>query len=191
MPNLAVALNAWARLACYPRGSFYPLNNHASTRSERVTLSCFRNCSTCMSISKARLCQYTLQFVSIELERTFELLRYFLVRNRPSQTAHQTLSLSRLHGIRLELISCKGGITLVTPLQLALKFQSLPPILYKRKTNSTSSCSKAPRGLFVLVWVGRIFTAISMFAGSSIKTVPISLHLSCGTPIKRRGISLP
>ena len=32
-----------------------------------------------------------------------------------------------------------------------------------------SSYSKAPRGLFVLLWVGRIFTAISISPGHSLR----------------------
>ena len=41
---------------------------------------------------------------------------------------------------------------------LAHLLQSLPPILHKLKLEPMSSCSKAPRGLFVLLRVTRIFT---------------------------------
>jgi hypothetical protein len=92
VPNLAVAVNARARLACYPQRNFYPLNNHASICNERVTKPYFRNCSTCMSHSKATLCLYTLLLISIQDEVTLGILRYILVRHRPSETAHQTLS---------------------------------------------------------------------------------------------------
>src|SRR6266702_3510674 len=34
VPNLAVDVNSWARSACYPRGSFYPLSHTPSTRRE-------------------------------------------------------------------------------------------------------------------------------------------------------------
>ncbi len=43
VPNLAVAVNAWARLACYPRGNFYLLIFPLSTKEGRFTNSCFRN----------------------------------------------------------------------------------------------------------------------------------------------------
>src|SRR5579884_780081 len=33
VPNLAVDVNSWARSACYPRGSFYPLSHTPSTRA--------------------------------------------------------------------------------------------------------------------------------------------------------------
>ena len=47
-----------------------------------------------------------------------------------------------------------------------------------------SSCSKAPRGLFVLLRVGRIFTAISISPGPSLRH-----HSSCYTV--RAGRNLP
>ncbi len=84
---------------------------------------------------------------------TFGRLRYFLGGDRPSQTAHQTLSQNRL-----EAKSKKGGISRATPLKLAFELQSLPPILHKVNHDSMPSCSKAPRGLFVLLRVTRIFT---------------------------------
>ena len=93
VPNLAVDVNSWARLACYPRGSFYPISYGLSTQSRRITLPDFRLCSTCRSRSQAPLCQYTLKVISIHLEGTFGRLRYCLGGDRPSQTAHQTMSL--------------------------------------------------------------------------------------------------
>ena len=45
--------------------------------------------------------------------------------------------------------------------------QSLPPILHRRAQRPTPGCSKAPRGLFVLPRVGRIFTASSISPGPS------------------------
>ena len=38
----------------------------------------------------------------------------------------------------------------------------LPPTLHSLKPNARPSCSKAPRGLFVLAHLGRVFTAISI-----------------------------
>ena len=102
VPNLAVDVNSWARLACYPRGSFYPLSHGPSTRNRRITLTDFRLCSTCRSHSQARLCQYTLQVISIHLERTFVRLRYSLGGDRPSQTAHQAGS-PNFNGVRITI----------------------------------------------------------------------------------------
>ena len=96
VPNLAVDMNSWARLACYPRGSFYPLSHDPSTRRRRITKPDFRPCSTCRSRSQAPFCLYTLWLVSIQPEGTFGRLRYSLGGDRPSQTAHLTLSLPGL-----------------------------------------------------------------------------------------------
>ena len=57
--------------------------------------------------------------ISVRAEETFGRLRYSLGGDRPSQTAHQTLSLYRIHGTRLEIQFVKGGIPKVTPLKLA------------------------------------------------------------------------
>ena len=101
VPNLAVDMNSWARLACYPRGSFYPISHGPSTRNRRITLPDFRLCSTCRSHSQAPLCQCTLQVISIHPEGTFGRLRYLLGGDRPSQTAHLAGS-PDFDGIRAE-----------------------------------------------------------------------------------------
>ncbi len=92
VPNLAVDVNSWARLACYPRGNFCPLSYGPSTRNRRITKPDFRLCSTCWSCSQAPLCLYTLRLVSIQPEGTFGRLRYLLGGDRPSQTAYLKLS---------------------------------------------------------------------------------------------------
>ena len=101
VPNLAVDVNSWARSACYPRGSFYPISHGPSTRYRGITLPDFRPCSTCRSHSQAPLCQCTLQVISIHLEGTFGRLRYALGGDRPSQTAHQAGS-PDFNGVRAE-----------------------------------------------------------------------------------------
>ena len=103
VPNFAVDVNSWAKLACYPRGSFYPLIYGPSTRYRRVTLPDFRLCSTCRSHSQAPLCQCTPQVISIHLEGTFGRLRYALGGDRPSQTAHQAGS-PDFYGVRAKII---------------------------------------------------------------------------------------
>jgi hypothetical protein len=55
VPNIAVDMNSWAILACYPRGSFYPLSYRTPMSDEWITKSHFRDCSTCKSDSKAFL----------------------------------------------------------------------------------------------------------------------------------------
>src|SRR5881392_1683906 len=96
VPNLPVAVNAWERSACYPRGSFYPIIHGPSTRNRRVTLPDFRPCSACRPHSQAPLYQCARRLISIQPEGTFGRLRYLLGGDRPSQTAHLPLSLYRL-----------------------------------------------------------------------------------------------
>ena len=63
----------------------------------------------------------------------------------------------------------QAGISTLTPPRLAPQFQSLPAILHKLNPNSIPSYSKAPRGLFVLLRVRRIFTPISISPGPSLR----------------------
>ena len=65
--------------------------------------------------------------MSDRAEDTFVLLRYSLGGDRPSQTTQHTLSLKKS---KLESQFYRGGISRATPLKLASKLQSLPPILH-------------------------------------------------------------
>ena len=110
--------------------------------------------------------------ISCRTEGTFGRLRYLLGGDRPSQTAHLTLSLYQLHGTKLEFQYLKGGIPTVTPSILAYQLLSLPPILYIKYQNPMSSCSKAPRGLSVLSQVDGIFTVITISPSPSLRQCP-------------------
>jgi hypothetical protein len=92
VPNLAVAGNARARSACYPRGSFYPLSHGPSTRYRRITSPGFRPCAACPPCSQAPFCRCTQRVSAIHPEGTLGRLRYLLGGDRPSQTAHQARS---------------------------------------------------------------------------------------------------
>ena len=118
VPNLPVDVDSWGRSACYPRGSFYPLSDGPPTRYHRITKPDFRPCSTCMSRSQAPFCLCTLRTISDRSEGTFGRLRYFLGGDRPSQTAHLTMSSHQIHGVLLEPQYCQGGIPRLTPLRL-------------------------------------------------------------------------
>ena len=161
VPSLIVDMNSWIRLACYPRGNFYPLSFGPTMRNRRVTNACFRTCSTCRSRSQAPLYVCTRCAVSIRAEGTFARLRYLLGGDRPSQTTHQTLSRSRIHGVRLDPQFSQGGISRTAPRKLALPLQRVPPILHRLNRGPMPSYSKAPRGLFVLLWLSGIFTGIA------------------------------
>ena len=87
--------------------------------------------------------------VSVHAERTFERLRYSFGGDRPSQTAHLTMSPVLIQRRRLEFQHLKSGIPTVTPYKLTPVFPSLPPILYMNYRIPVLSCSKAPWGLSV------------------------------------------
>ena len=68
----------------------------------------------------------------------------------------------------------------MTPPRLAPQFQRLPPILHRLSPNSISSCSKAPRGLFVLLRVRRIFTPTSISPGPLLRQRPTRYTIRAG-----------
>ena len=172
MPNLPVDVDSWGRSACYPQGSFYPLSDGPSTRYHRITKSDFRPCSTCMSRNQAPFCLYTLRTISDRAEGTFGRLRYSLGGDRPSQTARQAVSQTRIHSSWLELKQYKGGIPTAAPTRLTSHLLSLPPILYMYCLNSMLSYSKAPWGLSVLSQVPGIFTGTTISPSLLLRQCP-------------------
>ena len=169
VPNLAVDVNSWARSACYPRGSFYPLSHGPSTRHRGITKSYFRTCSARWPRSQAPFHLCALRLVSIQPEGTFERLRYSLGGDRPSQTTHQTRS-PFFKGLEPKLI--KSGISPLPPPNPKVQLLRLPPILRIINPSPMSSCSKAPRGLFVLLRVTCIFTGFSISPKPSLRHRP-------------------
>ena len=87
-----------------------------------------------------------------------------------------------LTGLRLRLESKldQSGISLATPPRLAPQIHSLPAILHRLSPNSIPSCSKAPRGLFVLLRVTRIFTRTSISPGPSLRQCPTRYAFRAG-----------
>ena len=172
VPNLAVDVNSWARSACYPRGSFYPLSHTPSTRECGITKPDFRPCSACPPRSQAPLRRCAPRPVSIRPEGTVGRLRYPLGGDRPSQTARQPRSPPPLQGVGLGASRAQGGISPLAPHPPRGVAHSLPPILRSAQPASTAGCSKAPRGLFVLSRGGRICTASSVSPGPSSRQRP-------------------
>ena len=110
--------------------------------------------------------------VSIHAEPTFERLRYILGGDRPSQTAHLTLSQTRIHGIRLESQQSKSGIPTAAPHPPKEVLHSVPPILCINCRDPISSYSKALRGLSVQSRVIRIFTYTTISPGPLLRQRP-------------------
>ena len=124
--------------------------------------------------------------VSIHSEGTFGRLRYSFGGDRPSQTAHLTLSRHQIHGHLLEFQFQKGGIPTLTPLRPKSKLPSLPHILCIYYRNSISTYSKALRGLSVQSQVICIFTYTTISPGLWLRQRPnrYAIHAGQNLPDK-------
>jgi hypothetical protein len=149
-------------------------------RNHRITKPAFRLCSTCLSRSQAPLCLYTHHAIADRAEGTFGRLRYTLGGDRPSQTAHQTLSPIPIQGPRLEFQQDQGGISRMAPRALACPLQCLPPILHRPCHNPMPGYSKGPRGLSVQSWVDGIFTATAISPDPSLRQCPSRYTIRAG-----------
>jgi hypothetical protein len=106
------------------------MSDAPSTWKRRITKPCFRICSTHRSHSQAPFYLYALRTIANRAEGTFGLLRYLLGGDLPSQTAHLALSLARIYGTRLEVKRTKAGISLMTPLDLAILGRDVSQLCY-------------------------------------------------------------
>src|SRR5438874_7171463 len=122
-------MDARGRSACYPRSTFYLLSDGLSIQHRRITNSDFRPCSTYPSRSQAPFYVYARCPIANRAEGTFELLRYLLGGDRPSQTAQIALSAARIHGTGLELKHNKAGVSSLTSLDPRVQLYSLPATL--------------------------------------------------------------
>ena len=68
----------------------------------------------------------------------------------------------------------------MTPRMLAHLLQRLPPMLHMLQPDSMSSCSKAPRGLLVLVRTDGIFTANALSPSPSLRQCPHRYTIRAG-----------
>ena len=68
----------------------------------------------------------------------------------------------------------------MTPSRLASRAQSLPPILHMLQPGSMSSCSKAARGLFVLMRTDGIFTANALSPSPFLRQYPYHYSIRAG-----------
>ena len=144
----------------YPRGSFYPLSPVPPTRDPRITNTHFRACSTCTSHSQAGLPRLhdTSRFPFGISQPLYASVTFLEATSPVKLPARQCPPPGFLCGSKSDFPISKSGISLVpegSHLCSTVKIRS-----------SVSSYSKAPRGLFVQVRVGRIFTAISISPGN-------------------------
>ena len=165
MPNLAVDVDSWARSACYPRSTFYPLSDGPSTRGRRITRAWFPTCSRCLSRSQAGLHSCALRTVADRPEPTLRAPPLPFGRRPPQSNYPPGAVLGPGDGAELGRRSCEGGIPRAAPGGLAPPFPSLPPILYAPNRRPTPSCSEGSRGLSVLPRAVRIFTNSAISPG--------------------------
>ena len=125
-----------------------------------------------------------MRVMSMHPEGTLARLRYPLGGDRPSQTTRLALSRAQLYGTRLDASPRKSGISPLPPASPQTSLLRLPPILRRPGLAPRPGCSKAPRGLFVLSRVTRIFT------GTSISPSPRSRQCSSRYAF-RAGRNLP
>ena len=156
------------------------MSDGPSIQNHRITISCFRTCSTCLSRSQAPFCYCTQRLISDQPEGTFERLRYFLGGDRPSQTAHLTMSPDSIQSRRLEFQYRKDGIPTATPQKPKLLFPSVPSILCMQHRNPILGYSKAPWGLSVLSRVTGIFTGTTISPGGLLRQCPNRYAIRAG-----------
>jgi hypothetical protein len=95
----------------------------------------------------------------------FPVIRPIVLRRPPQSNYPPDAVPDPDHGPGLGPRHEKGGISRLAPHRLAPMLQSLPPILHNPYQNPTSSCSKGPRGLSVLMQLTSIFTRTSISPG--------------------------
>ena len=81
----------------------------------------------------------------------------------------------------------KSGISTLAPSRLASGLQSLPPILHNSDPSPMPRCSKAPRGLFVLSRVTRIFTGLAISPSPSLRQRPSRYAFPAGRNLPDKG----
>ena len=90
--------------------------------------------------------------------------------------------------LRLEPKTTKGGISRTTPPRLASQLQSLPPILHMTVPNPIPGYSKAPRGLFVLPRVARVFTGTAISPSPPSRQWPSRSTIHAGRNLPDKGL---
>ena len=156
------------------------MSDGPSIQNHRITISCFRTCSTCLSRSQAPFCYCTQWLISDQPEGTFERLRYFLGGDRPSQTAHLTMSPASIQSRRLEFQYRKDGIPTASPPTPKHWFPRVPSILCMQHRNPILGYSKAPWGLSVLSRVTGIFTGTTISPGGLLRQCPNRYAIRAG-----------
>ena len=180
MPNLAVDVDSWARSACYPRSTFYPLSDGHSTLGRRITRACFRTCSARPPRSQAGLHSCALRAVADRPEPTLRAPPLRFGRRPPQSNYPPGTVRGPDEGAALGRRSCEGSIPRAAPPGLAPGVHSLLPILYAPNRRPMPSCSEGSRGLSVLPRVIRIFTNSAISPGPWLRQRPSRYAIRAG-----------
>jgi hypothetical protein len=128
-------------------------------------------------------------YLAVKLPVAFALNGWFPFSLREPLGASVTLSqatapvkLPTCHRplIGLGSVLYQAGIPRMAPPRLASRLHSLPAILHRHSPHTMASCSQAPRGLFVLLRVLRIFTQTSISPGPSLRQCPTRYTIRAG-----------
>jgi hypothetical protein len=161
------------------------LINGPSTRHRWVTTPDFRPCSAGLPRSQAPLCPCTLSgWCPFTLREPLGASVTFWEATAPVKLPPWPCLGPRSRANRLDVLPRKSGISPLPPRRPQAPAPWLPPILRRRGRAPRPGCSKAPRGLFVLSQVTRIFT------GTSISPSPPSRQCSSRYAF-RAGRNLP
>jgi hypothetical protein len=97
------------------------------------------------------------------------------------------MSFIQINGLKLDIQTNKSGISTLTPLKLALKHHSLPPILHIFIQIPMQNYSKGARGLSVQLQVRGIFTPTTNSLSISLRQRPTryAIHAGRNLPDKR------
>ena len=167
------------------------MSDGLAIQHRRITKPCFRTCSSDGTRSQASLYLYARCPIADRAEGTFELLRYTLGGDRPSQTAHLALSAARIHGSGLEFKHNKGGVSFGGSAGTRIP-ESQPPTY-------TTHAGPKPNTILQLRFTGSFRLVAGMlhlhnnysFTESLVETVIRSLRHSCRSELTRQGTSLP
>ena len=180
MPNLAVDVDSWARSACYPRSTFYPLSDGPPTRGRRITRAWFPTCSARPPRSQAGLHSCALGTVADRPEPTLRAPPLHFGR-RPPQSNYPPGTVPRPDdGAGLGGRRGEGSIPRAPPRGLAPPLRGLLPILYTPNQTPMPSCSEGSRGLSVLPQVIRIFTNNAISPGPRSRQRPSRYAVRAG-----------
>ena len=180
MPNLAVDVDSWARSACYPRSTFYPLSDGRSTPGRRITRACFRTCSARPPRSQARFHSCALGTVADRPERTLRAPPLLFGRRPPQSNYPPGTVRAPDDGRALGSRHGEGSIPRAPPPGLAPRVRRLLPILYTPYQMPMPSCSEGSRGLSVLPRGVRIFTNSTISPGPWLRQRPSRYAVRAG-----------